>query len=123
MTYIGGATLKLNVLDSTGANQMAVMDAWDPGTVLTLTEGAHVATFTITRVAPSGTNRNISGTWAGTAASQFTVGQLITVSVGAPAATKVQKVHAGGNAAAAKILAGSVAARKIYAGSTLVWEA
>lgn len=38
-------------------------------------------------------------------------------------AGKVQKVHAGGSAAAATIMAGGVAARKIYAGSTLVWEA
>lgn len=54
-----------------------------------------------------------------------------TVALGAPPAGGgtpgggggIKKVHAGSNAAAAKILAGSVAARKIYAGSTLVWEA
>jgi hypothetical protein len=129
-----GAAIRFHPTDSAGVDHDAEIHTWRSGDVITLTQGTKVATITLTG-APAATQTTPTTQYiqvptstasvTGTPLSGFTSGQPVTVAKPAAAAVAggIKKVHVGSNAAAAKILAGSVAARKIYAGSTLVWEA
>jgi hypothetical protein len=84
-------SLRINLLDRSGADRAAWLTAITAGTVITLTQSATTATFTVSgtpSTAGSGTGafRSMSGTWGGAPISAFLgPNVLVTVSVQAAA--------------------------------------